>query len=512
LFLNCVYLLTSTGKARSIDEIDPVLQSESILLRHMAAIPQAVNSGIYFGKIDRHGVPRSAWPAGHALMVLPWSAVGHWVLAPSPGIPRAISDLAISTAVCWSNATFAALAVAAFFLICLKIADIRSAMIGSLVLAFATPLFVYSGWLFSEPASTALFVLAALTLFGTGAPVSTSRALLGALLLGFSIHVRPANLVTVLVFVLASIVADYSRREAGRGYRTAAILVAVVAISGGIYLARNYAWFGNPWDFGVPATAENGKDIESWHNPFWRGIAGFLFSPGKSLILFCPPAILGVIGLPRLGRSNRALAVLAGAAPVANLVLYSFRTQWEGSYCYGPRYLLPSLVLLCLPVAVLLHDPPQQAKIGLPPQQTKIGLAGDPGLAGDHDAPRWLRPLVGGTFIAGFLIQVIGLSVNVLEDMVRHHYYNAHWDYQLAYSPIPGQLRLIWKYLHVRPAGIGLGWDRWFVMLRTGGASPSLVTAVTSLFFAGALAFGLLTWKAFSGQQSAISRKAAGLS
>jgi hypothetical protein len=27
LFLNCVYLLTSTGRARSIDEIDPVMQS-----------------------------------------------------------------------------------------------------------------------------------------------------------------------------------------------------------------------------------------------------------------------------------------------------------------------------------------------------------------------------------------------------------------------------------------------------------------------------------------------------
>src|SRR5215467_6661090 len=86
-FFNCFYLLTSTGRVRSIDEIDPVLQSTSLLLRHSTAIPQAVDSGIYFGKIDRHGVPRSAWPAGHALLVLPWTAFGHYVLSRLPGIP-----------------------------------------------------------------------------------------------------------------------------------------------------------------------------------------------------------------------------------------------------------------------------------------------------------------------------------------------------------------------------------------------------------------------------------------
>src|ERR1700687_1621124 len=115
LFLNFLYLLTSTGRIRSLDELDPVMQSESLMLRHSTAIPQAVASGIYFGKIDRHGLPRSAWPIGHTLLVLPWSAAGHYLLARLPGIPANISDLAISTATCWSNATYAALAAAAGF-------------------------------------------------------------------------------------------------------------------------------------------------------------------------------------------------------------------------------------------------------------------------------------------------------------------------------------------------------------------------------------------------------------
>jgi hypothetical protein len=471
LFLNCVYLLTSTGRARSIDEVDPVLQSESLLLRHSTAIPQAVGSGIYFGKVDLHGLPRSAWPAGHALLVMPWSAFGHYVLARQPGIPRSISDLAFASATCWSSATYAALAVAASFLLFFKVGNtLRSALAGSLLLGFCTPLFVYSGWLFSEPASTALFALAALLLFASGKEIPVSRAVLASLLLGFSIHVRPANMVTVLVFIAATALLKRPEQKRGFAYSTTVILVVVVGISGALYLARNYALFGNPLDFGVPATAENAKDLDSWRNPFWTGIFGFLFSPGKSVFLFSPPIIVGILGLPCLWRRNRGLALLAGAAPVANLILYSFRTQWEGSYCYGPRYLLPSLTLLCYPIAALLRERSRGAR-------------------------PWLRPLLWITAIGGLLVQGIGLATNILEDMVRNRYYIGNWDYRMSYSPITGQLQLIWKYLHVEPTAVGLGWDRWFVLLRAAGATPSLLTGITSLMLAGALIFGLLTWR-----------------
>jgi hypothetical protein len=466
LFLNCLYLLTSTGRARSIDEIDPVLQSQSLLLRHSTAIPQAVTSGIYFGKLDQYGVARSAWPFGHAMLVLPWAALGHDLQARFHVLPGINSDLAETAVTCWSSATYVALAVAASFLLFLKLGnDQGSALACSLLIGLSTPLFVYSGWLFSEPATTALFVIAALLLLGSGKEVPISHAVLASLLLGFSIHVRIANMVTVLVFIAASMILERSE-DRGFRYRTAMILVAIVGISGALYLVRNYVFFGNPFDFGVPIVAENAKDLDSWHNPFWRGVVGFLFSPGKSVFLFCPPMILGIWGLRRLWQRNRALTMLAVTAPIANLILYSFRTQWEGSYCYGPRYLVPSLTLLCLPAAALLREPPP-----------------------------WLRPTFWITATVGFLVQAIGLSTNILEDMVRNHYYVGNWDYRMSYSPISGQLQLIWKYLRETPTAVGLGWDRWFVLLRAAGANPSLMTGIASLLMAVTLILGLLTWK-----------------
>ena len=466
LFLNFLYLLVSPGRARSIDEIDPVFQSESLLLRHSTAIPQAVKLGVYFGKRDQHGVARSAWPFGHALLALPWAAVGNYLLARIPGIPKQNSDLAQMVGTCWSSATYSALAVAVSFLLFLKLGNSRrSALKCSLLLGLSTPLFLYSGWLFSEPLTTALFVIAALVLFGSGKEISLSRAVLGSLVLAFSIHVRPANLLTALIFIAAALVLKQSRESAFR-YRTALVLVAIVGISGALYLARNYIFFGNPFDFGVPTVVENGKNPDTWHNPFWRGAVGFLFSPGKSAFLFCPPAILGILGLPLLWRRNRALTVLAAAVTPANLILYSFRTQWDGGYCIGPRYLVPGLVLLCLPIGALLQEP-----------------------------PRWIRPVFWMTAIIGFLVQAISLSTNVLEDMVRNRYYIGNFEYRMSYSPLSGQLRLIWKYLHVSPTAVGGGWDRWFLMLHAAGANSSFLAGIVSLMFVATLAFGLLVWE-----------------
>lgn len=467
LFLNFVYLLTSTGRVRTMDEIDPVMQSESLLLRHSTALPQALSSGVYFGRLDVHGVPRSAWPVGHAILVLPWSALGNYGLAHMAGIPRSMADLAVQTAICWSNATYAALAVAAVFLLFMSLGiGRRKALECSLLVAFATPLFVYSGWLYTEPVTTAILITAALLLFGEARP-SMARMVAGALLLGFAIHLRPANVVMMAVFVVAAAVRERAQARDGFRYRMAATLVVVAAVSGALYIARNYALFGSPLDFGVPAMAEGGKDLDSWHNPVAVGLFGFLLSPGKSAFLFCPTIVLGVAGLARLWRKNRGLAVVCGGAPLVNLLFYSFRTQWEAGYCWGPRYLVPSLILLTLPVAALLDDP-----------------------------PRWLSPALWASAVVGFAVQAIGLSTNILEDMVTHHYFVGNWDYRMSYSPISGQLHLIWKYLHVQPAALGLGWDRWFVFLRAAGADPHLLAGMVALLVAGALVCGALLWRA----------------
>jgi hypothetical protein len=447
LFLNFTYLLTSTGRVHTIDEISAVMQAESITLRRSTAIPQAVGSGVYYGKLDVNGQPHSPYPPGHPLAVAPWYWVGGKTVAPVARVPRESLDLVLSMATTWSSATFAAAAVAFGFLLAFSMgAGPRGAMIVAAMLAFASPLFVYSAWLFSEPLTAALWMAAALALFGRSpeAPITATRAAVAGALLGFSLHVRPTNAIAATIFLIAMLV-----RGRKRDLRPVMITAVLVALAGIVYLARNASLYGNLADFGYPATAEGGRELNTFHTPLLVGLTGFLISPGKSVLLFFPVLPLAIAALGRLWQRDRGMAVVCGATPAVYIVFYSTYTQWEGIYCWGPRYIVPALVLLGVAVSEWLADPPP-----------------------------WFGRVFGILFVTSLLVQLIGLSTNVLEDMVRNHYYYSNWQYRWSYSALVGQLMLIGKYLGGAPAPLGYGFDRWFLFLRKAGASAGAVWAL----------------------------------
>jgi hypothetical protein len=467
-FLNFTYLLTSTGRVHTIDEISTVMQAESLALRGSTAIPQALGSGVYYGKLDAHGQPHSPYPPGHPLAIVPWYLLGGKMIAPLVHVPRENLDLVLSMAATWSSATFAALAVALGFLLAFSMGlREREAMVVAAALAFTSPLFVYSAWLFSEPLTTALWMGAALALFGTpvAAAVSWPRAMIAGVLLGASLYVRPTNAIAAAIFV----VAVWLRKRDGN-LRAALTLSAVIATFGVSYLARNTQMYGSFADFGYPSVAEGGRELNTFHTPLLVGLTGFLFSPGKSVFLFFPLLALAAFALPRLWRRDRGLAFVCGATPVAYLFFYARYTQWEGIYSWGPRYLVPPIVLL--------------------------GVALSVWFAGWS---KWFEKAFAALFALGVLIQLVGLSTNIVEDMVRNHYYYSNWQYRWSYSAVTGQLSLIGKYLGGAPAPLGYGFDRWFLFLSKSGASAAAVWVLVLVMAVGFVVSGWLfakEWRA----------------
>lgn len=457
LLLDFVFMLTSTGRVRTMDEVMTIFQTESLVLRGTTAVPQAVPTGNYFGKYDRWGQPRPAPPPGHSVAAIPWYAAGHWLLARLPGVPAAAHDLMLGLAVTLSSATFAAAAAAlAFWLFLAMGIELRAAFHGTLLLALATPLFAYSGWFYSEPLSCALFLGAAAAAFGrpAGEAVSPRAAALAGALLGAAVLVRPTHVLAAPLFLAAVLVRD------GRpGVRAAVRLAMTLGVCVAVYLAYNFYLFGDPLEFGYPAFAE-GKRVDKFDNPLWRGLYAFLLSPGKSVLLFAPPVLLALYALPRLWRRDRGLGLLAACVPLAYLLFYSKYSQFEGGYSYGPRYLLPAAVLLCLALGPVLEE------------------------------ARWRRiALV--LFIAGALVQALGLSTSFLEAAVSGGYYNRTWDYQLGYSPLWEHAKLFLKYAaSSEPARIGLGFDRWFLFLAKGGVATATIAALAGLMAAGAAVSG----------------------
>jgi hypothetical protein len=466
LFFNFLYLLTSTGRVHTIDEISAVIQTESITLHATTAVPQAVGSNVYYGKIGRDGLPHSAYPPGQSLAAVPWYALGRFVIARLPGVSGDINDIVVSMTCTWSNATLAALAITFVFLLADSMGLKRSeSVVTAVIVGLATPIFVYSGWFFSEPLTTVCWLGAAYSLFGLPGdqPITARRAAIAGLLLGFALFIRPTNVLASFVFIGA-----VSVRDRQRAIKPVVILCAVVGVLGMAFLLRNLHLYGSMFDFGYPKYAEAGRETSSFDVSWRLGLYAFLFSPGKSVLLFCPPIVLAIAGLPRLWRRNRGLAFVCLFVPLVYLLLFSHYSNFEGGYCYGPRYMVPSLILLCVALASWFVDP-----------------------------PRWWRRGLAAAFVLGLAVQLIGLSTNVIEDMVSHHYYDARYYYQIGYSPIAGQLRLIAKYMSGAPAPLGMGFDRWFLFAPKAGMPHWIIGVLLTIMIVGLLLSGWkLLWNA----------------
>ena len=461
LFLNGLFILTSSGRVRVIDEVLPLYQVESLAERGSTAVPQAVSADFFFGKRDLAGRPQAPYPPGAAAVAVPWYLAGKHVLLRIPGVARRARPMVTDFAVVASSAAFVAAAAALAFVLFVNLGlTQRQALLAALGLTFGTPLFAYSAWYFSEPLTVAALMVVVVAAFSRPAGVIPARnAVVAGLALGFLLWIRQANIVTVPVVLAAMLVGPGELRR-----KLPAVVIAggLVGAAGLALLARNVLLFGNAFDFGYPPTVEGGRRMIGFDTPVTVGLFAFLLSPGKSLLLFAPLVVLAPWALPRAWKHSRALAVLMLAPLLALLAFYSRYTQFDGGYSFGPRYLIPGIWLLGLTLGFVVKE-------------------GSPAL----------RRIAAALVLAGALVNVIGLATSPLEDMAGGRYYDEQFKYRLDFNPLQGQIGLLLKYVSdPAPAPIGQGFDRWFVFLYKGGVSTGWLGLVGGIVTAGCAAAG----------------------
>lgn len=163
---------------------------------------------------------------------------------------------------------------------------------------------------------------------------------------------------------------------------------------------------------------------------------GLTLSPGKGLLVFAPPVLAGLAGLYLLFRERRAEALLSAALPAVFVAVYSFNMSWHGGASWGPRYLLPVLPFLIVPVGTFV----QRLWAARREIKGQVGLL-----------------LVGNLLAAGVLVQVAAISVDPVDYYLRmldQHgltlaggpafLQEIHFDPTL--SPITGHLALAGEY------------------------------------------------------------------
>ncbi len=468
-FLTCLFVLTSSGRVRVIDEVLPVYQTESLVERGSTAIPQAVSQDFFFGKLDLAGNPQAPYPPGAAAVAVPWYLVGKYVLVNLPGVPEGARTLVTDFAIVTSSAAFAAATAALTYLFFMRLGLARrNALFATLGILFGTPMFAYSAWYFSEPLAVALVMIAVAAVFSRDEhAIPVQSAVAAGLALGLLLWVRPAHVLTVLA-ILGAMLAG--RGPLSRKLPGIVIVAALVGGAGVALLARNYTLYGNVFDPGYPDVVEGGRQTMSFDTPLSVGVFAFLLSPGKSILLFAPVLLVAPCALPRVWRRSRALAVLMVAPLVVLLLFYARYTLFDGGYSFGPRYLIPGIWLLGLTMGFVL----------------------------EHGSAR-LQTTAFALVLAGTLVNAIGLATSPLEDMAGGRYYDERFNYRLDYNPLEGQLGLLLKYAtDSKPAPIGRGFDRWFVFLRKGGVSMGWLVLVGGVAAAACLGAGWRLRRSFA--------------
>jgi hypothetical protein len=94
--------------------------------------------------------------------------------------------------------------------------------------------------------------------------------------------------------------------------------------------------------FGNPLSDGHGQDPALAFSPLSGGLTGLLISPGKGLLWYCPVFVLALF-------HNRDLRTWMPFA--ISLLLHGMIHDWTGGTGWGPRFLVPALPLLLMPLA-----------------------------------------------------------------------------------------------------------------------------------------------------------------
>ncbi|MFC2171645.1 hypothetical protein ACFLU6_03320 [Acidobacteriota bacterium] len=355
------------------------------------------------------------YPIFQSIAAIPWYLAGYFTAQLLPGLEaHSIAE--------FSTGLFMPMVCAAIVVIVFKLSiaigsSVRSSVGAAVVLGLASCLWPYSKRFFSEPVTALLLLVGAWGFLTFQSSLKTRHLILS---FGILILAGLNNYLSGLVILMSAaiLIIDRERRKYGV---LRIILIAGIAFALCVSLCMliNHIKFGHPIRTGYEESTTMIRDIDSrWAeflaNPLFIGLYGFLFSSGRSIFLFNPPLILALLGIGELSCRNRVLARYIAVTSGLFLLFYSKLVVWYANGVFGPRYLIPVIPLLFIPLALWFQS--------------------------DKLAKRAVRVTSIVIIAAGILVQLLGISFRFgyLRDFwVNNDRSNEYWVlYIPQYSPL----------------------------------------------------------------------------
>ncbi len=427
IFFLALYILTANGRVASGDgEVmyqvtRSLVDKFTIEVPALAAAPFEVADHPYtqekvigHGAIGRGGKYYSLTGIGESLLAVPFYLMGRAVHSVLPSLNvHYLTRFAVSLL----NPSLTALICVLVFVFARGLGFSGTLSLGlAFIYGLGTMAWPYAKTTFSEPGAT-LFILAAVYAAFRFRQTDQEKEQRNWLLLvngmlGLAVLTRMTSLIVVPAIYLYLVAAWREKERNGYALLKKLLLPAILLVGAIVlFLAYNWLRFGSIFDTGYRGS--------KWETPLLVGLYGLLLSPGKGLFLYTPLSLLAIVAFPRFYESHKLEALLFLLVVIIYLFFHAPFTFWEGGLCWGPRFLLPALPFLVLPLASLWTR-----------------------------QERWVEPAVALLLAVGILIQ---LSVVVLDP--TRYYQAVYLDapdrfyhrtiFEPAFSPLVGQWRSI---------------------------------------------------------------------
>ena len=228
-----------------------------------------------------------------------------------------------------------------------KIAILTGAAFG-----FGTMVWPYVNTFYSEPATAFCLLCAVYALHRFERTRCRAWAFWAGLSLGCSAVFRITSLIAMPAL---GIYLGWTLLQQWRAEHRWDALAVVYAVLGGMPGAALVILY-NVLRFGHPLALSYTASQIGWDTPVLNGLYGLLFSPGKGLFVYNPILLLGVGGMLLLWARHRGLTLLIGILVVSYVLFHAPYSFWTGGWNWGPRFLIPIIPLLMLPVGFFLQE------------------------------------------------------------------------------------------------------------------------------------------------------------
>jgi hypothetical protein len=220
-----------------------------------------------------------------------------------------------------------------------------------------TPAFAYAGAFYGHQLSAILLFSAFYLVFTRSKTLSIKLLFAVGILLGYSVVTEYPTVLIVGILYLYTLSILYVQ---GYWWR-----IGWVTLAGGLvaigWMTYNTAIFGGPLEMGYSYSElwvdQHHTGFMSLTFPRWEAIWGITFGLFRGLFILSPWLLLAIPGFVLWWQSgeHRPEFVVVTTTVLAIFFFNSSSIMWWGGFAIGPRYLLPVLPFMALPIIYLFR-------------------------------------------------------------------------------------------------------------------------------------------------------------